>query len=241
MSYKIDPPKTLEEDPVAQVMQIQSYLYKLSEQLNYALNTINGSVIGGNGGYVAASTASHAIMSENGQVSGDDASSIFSSLKGLIIKSAEIVEAYKESIVESFNTMIKAISDYGSLTEEERMQYEKSSAGLRALFTNIQAIATDSAESIVQKTIGYINAGEIEDGVYGLEIGQKTEENGVETFNHWARFTPDRLSFFDGGGAEIAYFSNNEMTIPNAKITNSLKMGGYSIEFTSGIIFRWIG
>jgi hypothetical protein len=79
--------------------------------------------------------------------------------------------------------------------------------------------------------------------VYGLEIGQRTWLDGEEVFNKFARFTADRLSFYDQNGTEVAYISDFKLYIRSAEIVNSQKLGGYMdvVKADGGVITKWVG
>lgn len=78
----------------------------------------------------------------------------------------------------------------------------------------------------------------MEDGVYGIEIGRSDS-------NVKARFTNDKLSFYQGV-AEVAYISGSALYITNAEIIDYLKIGnsndGYFLFDTTrnGLEVRWI-
>ncbi len=84
----------------------------------------------------------------------------------------------------------------------------------------------------------YIRRGELEEGVFGIEIGRSDS-------NIKARFTNDRLSFFQGS-AEVAYISGSTLYITNADILDYLKVGntsdGYFLFDTTenGLEVRWV-
>ena len=63
----------------------------------------------------------------------------------------------------------------------------------------------------------YIRRGELEEGVYGIEIGRSDS-------NIKARFTNDRLSFYQGL-SEVAYVSGSNLYITRAEILDYLKIG----------------
>ena len=87
--------------------------------------------------------------------------------------------------------------------------------------------------------------------VYGLEIGQRTESNGVETFNKYARFTSDKLSFFDQGGNEVTSIGDQKMFVTHVEVTGntatgdhgSFKQGGYMdvTQADGSVITKWVG
>ena len=77
--------------------------------------------------------------------------------------------------------------------------------------------------------------------IYGLEIGQRNTVDGVEVFNKFARFTSDRLSFYDRNGTEVAYISDYKLHITNAEIMGTLKLGAFLLDTTKGFRLKWVG
>ena len=58
----------------------------------------------------------------------------------------------------------------------------------------------------------------------------------------FARFTPEKLEFYIKGSDEpIAYMSGIQLVITNAKILGALELGGYKIDTSDGLAFKWIG
>jgi hypothetical protein len=84
----------------------------------------------------------------------------------------------------------------------------------------------------------YIRRGELEENVYGIEIGRSDS-------NIKARFTNDRLSFYQGA-SEVAYISGSSLYITNADVLDYLRIGnssqGYFLFDTTsnGLEVRWI-
>ena len=62
-------------------------------------------------------------------------------------------------------------------------------------------------------------------------------------FNKFARFTADKLSFYDQNGNEVAYISDRKLYITHVEVTGSFLMGGFSdtTEADGSIVTRWIG
>lgn len=127
-------------------------------------------------------------------------------------------------------------------------------SGVKDLKKNVESELKDVKDTI--KDITYtlvevkasINSGllyydENEIPVYGLEIGQKNIINGVEVFNKFARFTSDRLSFYDQNGIEVAYISDRKLYISNVEITTSLKIGGLvsTVMSNGDVVEKWVG
>jgi F0F1-type ATP synthase membrane subunit b/b' len=107
----------------------------------------------------------------------------------------------------------------------------------------------DSVKEILVEVQAYIKSGllDYDDStgipIYGVEVGQTNEVNGEEVFNKYARFTSDRLSFFDQNGQEVAYISDRKLFIKHAEITDSLAIGGFvdTVMANKSIVTKWVG
>lgn len=94
-----------------------------------------------------------------------------------------------------------------------------------------------SVREIVSELNVYIRRGELEPDVYGVEIGRN--DSLIK-----ARFTNDRLSFYQGSN-EIAYISQNNLYITRAEVLDYLKVGNSSQGFfifdttENGLEVRW--
>lgn len=226
-----------------QLAQIRSYLYQLTEQLQWALNNVNASSTN----YVVQKIPSGASSGMQIAPTGLDAEVTFDALKPLIIKSADIIEAYYEEINSRLEGEYVAESDFGTFIEQTVQEIDQSSTDTEQLFTNVQKIFTDidNLNFILAEVNAHIKSGLLyyDNGlpVYGLEIGQKNTVDGEEVFNRFARFTSDRLSFYDQNDTEIAYISDYKLYITNAEVTGTLKLGGYLIDTTKGLSFKWVG
>ena len=72
-------------------------------------------------------------------------------------------------------------------------------------------------------------------------VGQKNVIDGEEVFRKYARFTSDRLSFYDQNDVEVAYISDYKIHISHAEVTGTLKLGGYLVDTSNGLTFKWVG
>ena len=222
-------------------VQIRSYLIQLAEQLNWALKNIDTS----NNTVVVSPTPKSLLSSSQTTAS---AEATFGSIKALIIKSAEIVNAYYEEINKRIVGEYVAESDFGIFREQTIQDIDANSTEIEQFYTNIQKIVSD-IENISYTLLdvnAHIRSGllyEEEDGtpIYGLEIGQINTIDGEEVFNKFARFTSDRLSFYDQNGSEVAYISDYKLYITNAEITGTLKLGAFLIDTTTGFKLKWVG
>lgn len=225
-----------------QLVQMKSYLYQLVDQLQYALNNVGASS-------VAMVTQKQSVVQQTNSGHNDPVST-FNDIKSLIIKSADIVNAYYYEISTRLEGKYVAESDFGSFAEQTKQEINQSSTDIEQLFTNLQAIITDIDN--LNFTLADVNA-HIKSGllyydekglpVYGLEIGQRNSVDGEEVFNKFARFAADRLSFYDQNDTEVAYISDYKLYISNVEIKGSLQEGGYRdfINSNGGIVTKWVG
>ena len=378
-----------------QLQQTKSYLHQLVEQLNWALNNIDTQ----SNTAVVTPTARSLAPAPSGSVSQSDPQATFASIKSLIIKSAEIVDAYYDEINTRLEGLYVAQSDFGAYVEETNALIEANSKGITQTYTNVQTLQSnvgnisttvttlggtvsdintnvatlggtvtglnstvntlggtvqtiDSAvqtlggtvqtlDSTIQDVDGKVDtvagdatanlqaakdalqgginklsgdlsdqetalqdvkkgaedsikavqdsvdglSGDIDDvkddveqktkaldeaikatnvvvatvtstihtgelyrdemglPVFGLEIGQKNTIDGVETFNKYARFIANRLSFYDSGGYEVAYISDSKLYITHAEITSSFKLGGFvdTVMSDGRVVTKWVG
>lgn len=223
--------------PQGQLEQVRSYLFQMAQQLNFSLREVEKKADA-----VQSTVESSVATSEV-----EKAQSTFNSLKGLIIKSADIVNAYYETISTQLSGKYVAASEFGEYEKETTAKIEATSEAISEYYTNVQTILS-GYESRVQEIIAsaYIRSGLLEertDGndIYGIEVGETITQDGVETFNKFARFTPDKLSFFDVNGTEVAYISDSTLYITNAVIKGTLQVDKYVLDPTNGLALVWIG
>lgn len=99
MSFLINTPPTLDGDNAAKILQLYKHLYKMSEEVNYALNALaEGNVVDLTGTTQARQTFATAMT--GGSIGGTDAPSLqsYNELKSLIIKTGNAIEKSKASI-----------------------------------------------------------------------------------------------------------------------------------------------
>lgn len=211
-----------------QIAQMRSYMYQMVEQLNWALSTLE------TGTQEAVATVLKSSSANSPDP--DKALSTFNSIKSLIIKSADIIDAYSEEIKTNLSGEYVAQSEYGTYTQKTDAAIEQNSQRLSTIYTNLQSIesAVDEISSIVLSTYAYINSGELyTDGdgfpVYGLEVGQRNtytdDETGeeVETFDKFAQFTASGVYLYNQGSDEpCAYFSNQTTHITDGEVNGTI-------------------
>lgn len=227
-----------------QLAQLKSYLYQFIPQLQWALNSLESS----------STKAVQQIISKpqttTASINNANAEATFNSIKALIIKSADIVESYYDIIESRLSSLYVAESDFGTFTESVEQRIKESSTAIEQNFTDIQQIITDieNINFTFAETEAYIKSGKIDEDdaglpIFGVEIRQKNTVDGEEIFNKCARFTADRLSFYDRNDTEVAYISGYKLYINDVQIIGSFKEGGYKdfVDSAGGIITKWVG
>lgn len=237
MNIDIRFPSITGATPGEQLAQMKTYIHQLVEQLNWALNTVEDAKRG---------EAAPVVVNSGVSASSKEAQDTFNSIKALIIKSADIVKAYETTIFADFDGKYFAESDFGSYLVETNSRIEQNSNGVMESFSNIQTIsgAVGQLEEEVRTTNAYIRRGLLgygDDGsaIYGIEVGETSNEGA---FRKYARFTADRLSFFDNNDTEIAYIGAGCLYVSGkAVFLGEIQLGGYMTDTSNGLAFTWIG
>ena len=241
MSIDIRLPNINSATEQGQLSQMRSYLYQLVEQLNWALNTVQDGAVQTVVQPMTAPTASGTAAAEQ------EAQDTFNSIKSLIIKSADIVNAYYETMRLRMDGEYVAESDFGVYRRTTAAEISATIDSVNQLYTDLQSVeeTADGAYDSVRAVTANIKTGLLytnESGVpvYGLEVGQRNVENGVESFRKYARFTANRLSFYDQNDMEVAYISDYKLFITQAQITGSITLGRYVADMSDGLAFKWV-
>lgn len=222
--------------------QMKSYLHQLTDELNFHLN--KAGTTGNNASGYPSTTNEGAKLQKK-----TDTESTFNDIKALIIKSADIINAYYEEINARLESVYVAESDFGIYAEQTSQDIKANSQRIEQFYTDLQQIISDVDEAVHTQieVNAHINSGLLyyaDDGtpVYGLEIGQRTEVNGEEVFDKFARFTAEKLSFYDQNGNEVAYISDRKLYITHIEVTGSFTQGGF-VDTTladGSIVTRWM-
>lgn len=129
-----------------------------------------------------------------------------------------------EEILSQVENIYSSKTDLGDLEERVSSQISQTAEDITETFSeNLSAFSEDlssvggEVKELVSSLDVYIRRGELEEGVFGIEIGRSDS-------NIKARFTNDRLSFYQGI-SEVAYISGNNLYITRAEILDYLKIG----------------
>lgn len=192
---------------------------------------------------------------------------ISKSIDGLSVQAKDLDGKFAslELSTEEFKTYVKDAfvteDDFGTYRTAISSEFKQTADSITQTFEHVQSNVDEATKDIeelgkdvesldqsLSEVTAHIKSGVLDhndDGtpVYGVEVGQRTEVGGVETFNKYARFTSDRLSFFDKGGNEVAHIGDRTMFISQAEVTERFKHGGFvDITLEDGsIISKWVG
>lgn len=229
----IRPPMLSGGTEAEQLRSLRGYLFQLSEQLEFALGEVNREQL-----------TIREEMREAAQKPEQPPSAAFAALKPLIIKSADIVNAYYEEINRKLEGQYVAASQFGTFSQQTEQSIQENAEQIQRSFRNIQRIETDVAQlsTAMLDASAYIKTGLLYYGedaapVYGVEIGQQTSAGGAVVFRKFARLTAEKLSFYDKNDTEVAYISDYRLHITAADIADleasqaklqQLRMGDYT-------------
>ena len=233
MSIDLRYPNIQGKTEAEQILQVKSYLHQLVEQLNWALNTVETAQSG---------NVTPALRVERSEaITPKEAEDTFNSIKALIIKSADIVKAYETTIFSDFNGKYFADSDFGTYLEDTSRKVEENSKGVTDTYTRVETIDSrvEGVEDEIRTTNAYIHRGLLDNGKYGIEVGETTNDG---RFYRYSRFTADRISFFDTNDTEVAYIGAGCLYVNGKTVfLGEVQLGNYITDTTDGLAFTWVG
>lgn len=220
-----------------QLLGIKKYLFQLTEQLNLADWSANAVFTEAAQAVDAASGSAASANETAGKLAE------YSSLRSLIIKTADYAIENSESINLRLQSSLKAISDFGEITENLQNDILIASNGISQLFGYTAGINNASGEwsvdskQYIKTGLLYYNGGV---PVYGVGVGiiDTTLVNNDEVIdlakNKLATFTADEIAFWQQG-IKVAYITAGAINFPAANITGgSINIGDGNFSVTSG-------
>ena len=149
-----------------------------------------------------------------------------------------------DSVTSRLENVFSSKSDLAELEERMASTVTQTVSGVTENYNSSLALLGDDLSTLggrvneyVSELDVYIRRGELESGVYGIEIGRSDS-------NIKARFTNDRLSFRQGD-VEVAYISGTNLYITRAEVLDYLRLGNsadgyFMFDVTSnGLEVRW--
>ena len=243
MSFLLEPPVMRRANaPVEEQMQSAfSYMYKMAEALNYALNNIDFENL--------SESVQKDIAAAGGEaVDKKIEASASENLKQLILKTADIVEKESERIRLELQEKYLAISDYGEYREEDLAKLEATAKAIEQRYKSLETI-TNGISSYINETSACIRTGYLytdENGTkrYGVGVGENFSkiEDGqvVDKREYMATFVSNKLTFWQNG-EEVAYFSNQKLYITNLEVLGNIYFGNWVIDHSIGFTLKWNG
>ena len=257
MSVKIETPPSFNGAQEQQMMQIYSYLFRLAENLNIALNNLNKDNFSSATEIVQEQQAGS--LENGGSI---DLSTSYNELRSLIVNTAQIIRSEMDKISTELSSQYSAVSDeWGVFQENISSTIEATANGVIQSYnydSSIQALQEDSAgfSQYIISTEGYIRQGFIDKDennvpILGIAIGQGLKSttvkiNGEEyeqldESQSCAFYTSNKVSFRING-QEVAYVSNRKLYIGDVEITGAVILGGkWMVSTTNGLKIQWIG
>lgn len=243
-----------------QLEQMKTYMFQLTRDLNFALKDVQTSETK----YLQSSRSgdkntSQGITGEMGDTSQgiaeqEQAIETFFKLKRLIIKSADIINAYYEEINKKLKSVYLASSDFGTFLENNLADYKITPEFAQQTLDSFKEIE-DTVNGIyaLRKDSCYIKTGWLDDDntIAGVEIGKYSELGNNVIDKGFARLTTDGLIFYDSDGVDekdktkniLAMFAKNHSYIRNLQIVDDVDFvsADYMLETKNGLAFKWAG
>lgn len=259
-------PNITAADADGKIAQMQSFMFQMVEQLNFALNSVND-----------ASDSPYSLLvsgnNSSGKVSEKLSDSEFNNIKQLIIQSGEILNSYYEQFVYRLKSELSVYSgDFGEYLRDVEQLISIGADKIQQNIDDVQIVNKDALITEAFITAGYI--GNDENGIpqYGFSVRQsdtfgklladKIEGKNIQDmtadelkafldeitdYTRLATFTADGLKFYDNNNTPVAYIKSNADThqsklyIVKAEIVSELVIGGYVEMTTNGLAFKWRG
>lgn len=254
MGIKVETPPALRGQPETQLRDINSYLFRLAEMLNVALNNLNQ----GNFSSAAEIKSTPKRQAEKGA----ETPVSYNELRALIGNTAEIVKVEIEKLrTELEQQYIGMSSDWGTFQENISSTIEATAESVVQSYnydSELQALHEEAAGFSAYKisTEGYIRRGFVDYDennvpIVGIAIGQGlkstavtingTEYQQIDNTASCAFYTATKVSFRING-QEVAYVSNRKLYIGDVEITGSVVLGSkWQISTNGGLTIKWIG
>lgn len=178
----------------------------------------------------------------------ESAKPLVTEMRTAVTELSQEVDKFKLDVAETYTEK----SEFNTFKQSTEGSIEVNSQAITQQYSEIKSVE-ETVKSIdgqvkdvtakVTATEGYIKTGKIaedenQNPIYGVEVGQTKDD--LE-FSAFARFTPGKMSFYDGNGNEISYFSGQKLHIKEAVVLSAMILGGYEISTKKGLTFKWAG
>lgn len=217
-------------DDSTKLVKMEKYLWELSDQLRFILSNLEID------NFTVETQDALQVNSAAKKKAEQEMQQTVESLKQKIINTADSIKSDIETIRETMEGHYEAFSSqFGTYTADYFRETAKNALADTDTFKQIEYI---NGQYIASE--GYIKTGNIgtnTDGtaIYGIEIGDVQDESGVKL-----RASNRRLSFIEAG-VETGHVEGREIKINRLIVGEYIYFGGYRVELTDGIEFKWEG
>ncbi len=246
MSFELPP--MAQGSPEAQLSALRDYLVRLAHSLDGVCGT---DAIG-----EAADSAALRAQRE----AAAEVKAAAHSLKALIVKTADEVEAYADAKVEEYDSLYVARSEFGSYYEQIQTQVEQTARAAVESYHYTDAI--EALETYMTELSGQIRRGVIEDPVthelhLGIAVSERLSfetdaESVVEQGVAYRVLSPGQtLGLYTASGWQFwingyrrGWFSSEDsmLHVANIVVENQLQLGAdWQITTSGGFGLRYIG
>ena len=254
MQMNLSTPPALRGDAENQLVQMHSFLFQLTEQLNNALSQADERLM--------AAERITGLNSDESTGSADPSlADQYQTLKSLIIKTAHTVRHEMDMIETNLASNYIAVSDWGTYEENinrnivdtaektvEKYDYSSRLDSLDDKAAGFDSYMTEAKGSITRGIVDYD-----EDGapIIGIAIGQDlksvtvvidgVEYQKIDTTDNLALYTSTGITFIQNG-VKVAWFKDRKLACNGIDVTDSITLGGkWEINRTNGFSIKWVG
>lgn len=169
------------------LQQMSDYLFQLKDQLQWAFENIEADGIVGGGGTSTTTVITQTTEStETRPPTEEEAELTFNAIKALIIKSADIVDAYYTEINSRLEEIYVASSDFGEFTGKTVADIARNSTAISQNYASIETLSVETDKRITEAR--ELTGAKIEN--QGIELKQKIEgvtQDLIDTANELSR------------------------------------------------------
>lgn len=178
------------------------------------------------------------------QLNANDIESAMNDLENYKVQNNSEISIQSNAIISQVENLFTKKTEFQDFTDTVSSQITQTAQNVTEIFSErFSAVDTgildleNNVSQLVYSLDAYIKRGELDTGVYGIEIGRSDS-------NIKARFTNDKLSFIQGE-IEVEYISKNNLYITRAEITDYLKVGNSQDGFfvfdvsANGLEVKW--
>lgn len=232
--------------------QLYNWLFRVSQDLNLALNSIDEQNMTPNAARALTAGGNASAVAEK------EISTATATLKGLIVKNADIVREEMQRIEAELHGEYTALSgEFGEYKDDTDATLTALPGSITQSILNSQTI-TDLQGAVERiLTEGYIKMGIIGHKtdltpIIGIAIGQNVQTTGTETYGGVTYdvikmdqalgvYTAEGLEFWQGGN-KIAWLYQGKMHINDAMIDNTIIMGAWQWRNDGlGLTLKYVG